>query len=602
LTDHTKILIGTKRLGDGEQLVEMLEALGHGASGVFGTAEGISAAAEQGEAELAVIDVDIIREDDALEICSRIYEECGVPLIFVADADDEELITRTRSCRPSGYVIRPLQEQQVRLAVETGLRRRAEDRRQKFEFIASAAGDPMTLINRRHVYEAANAAYRATVREDGDIVGKRVREVWGDRAYFEIIKPKLDLCFSGKELNYEAWIDFHQRGGGYFDVVYYPYRDENGHVTHAVVVSRDITKRKEAEEALLASERRLNSIIDATPDIIYRLDPEGRIDFINNAVRRYGHDPEEMLGKPILDYIHPEDRDHAARRICERRTGDRRTQYMEVRLLSKKRHQVPMEVNIAELDPEPVILVDAEGIYNSEIPVEETFLGTQGLARDITERKVAELQIKESLREKEILLQEIHHRVKNNLQIISSLMDMAAHRIEDPHSKAVFGDIQAKVQSLTLIHTKLYASEHFSRINIAAFTLDIYNQISAFESWRSIEPETSFNLEEISLPVSTAIPACLFINEALTNIFRHAFPDGKAGRIEIEISRDNGRIRLRIADNGIGVPENVNLEKPSGMGLKLMSGIAEYQLHGNLEIERNHGTEVTLTFPAEQFA
>jgi len=577
----------------------MLSLIGHGTAAVHHDAAALKRVAEQGEAELVVMDVRLIQDDEALAACAEIYENHGVPLIFLARPDDETLIARTAECKPSGYVIEPLQEQQLRLAVETGLRRRAEDRRQKFEFIASAAKDLMTLINRHHVYEAANAAYRSTVKGDNDIVGKSVWEVWGEDAYKNIIKPYLDRCLSGEQVHYEAWIDFHERGRGYFDVIYYPYRDEDGQVTHTVVVSHDITARKLAEESLKASERRLNSIIETTPDIIYRLDSDCRITFINNAVTRYGYTPEEMLGKRLMDFIHPEDRERANNRLNERRTGNRRTKYLEIRLLSKKNSDVPMEINISDLDPEPVILVDAEGLYSSDIPSAETYLGTQGLARDITERKLAEMQIQENLAEKEILLQEIHHRVKNNLQIISSLLSMAGRRITDEHSREVFGDIQSKVQSMALIHSKLYSGEHLSNMSIASFTRDIYDQIASVESWRDVKPQVTFRMEEASLPVSLAIPVCLFVNEALTNVFRHAFPGGREGSVEIEVAREGDMMRINISDDGVGIPENVDMEKPTSMGLKLMTGIADFQLRGEMRVERSQGTTISLIFPVE---
>lgn len=597
VNSQARILIGTDNPEDAARLQTMLTSIGHRVAGSCGAAAEITRLAEQGKGELAVMDVRLIQEDAGLADCAGIYENHGVPVVFLARPDDERLIARTAACKPSGYVIKPLQEQQLRLAVETGLRRRAEDRRQKFEFIASAAKDLMTLINRHHVYEAANAAYRSTVRGNQDIIGRSVWDVWGQDVYTRIIKPYLDRCFSGEEVQYEAWINFHKRGRGFFDVIYYPYRDESGQVTHAVVVSHDITARKLAEESLKASERRLNSIIETTPDIIYRLDPECRITFINNAVTRYGYTPEEMIGKKLMDFIHPEDRKRALNRLNERRTGNRRTKYLEIRLLSKKEQHVPVEINIRDLDPEPVILVDAEGLYSSETPSREHFLGTQGLARDITERKLAELQIQENLAEKEILLQEIHHRVKNNLQVISSLLSMAGRRITDAHSKEVFGDIQSKVQSMALIHSKLYSGDHFNRMHIPSFARDIFDQIASVESWHAIKPAVTFKMDDASLPVNLAIPVCLFINEALTNIFRHAFPGGREGSIEVEAVREGGMMRIRITDDGVGIGPDVNIEKPTSMGFKLMTGIADFQLRGKMEIERDQGTAVVLTFP-----
>jgi len=157
-----------------------------------------------------------------------------------------------------------------------------------------------------------------------------------------------------------------------------------------ICVVRDITDRKKMEQALKESEKRLHSIIETVPDIIYRLDPQGYITFISDGVKQYGYLPGELVGKNILDFVHPRDRKKALYRINERRTGDRNTKSLEIHLLTRDKITVPFEVISRYIEEEPILLVSAEGLYSSDKPNREHFIGTQGIARDITERKKTE--------------------------------------------------------------------------------------------------------------------------------------------------------------------------------------------------------------------
>jgi two-component system cell cycle sensor histidine kinase/response regulator CckA len=159
---------------------------------------------------------------------------------------------------------------------------------------------------------------------------------------------------------------------------------------------RDISERKKMEEALKASQRQLSSIVRSVPDIIYRLDKDSQIIFISDSIRDYGYQPDELLGKNIFELIHPEDREKAKYRVNERRTGERRTRSFEIRLQAKNRKYIPFDVHSQGLYDEPVFLLEAEGLYSTEQPQANAFLGSQGVARDITERKITESIFKES--------------------------------------------------------------------------------------------------------------------------------------------------------------------------------------------------------------
>ncbi|MCK4966451.1 PAS domain S-box protein, partial [bacterium] len=172
------------------------------------------------------------------------------------------------------------------------------------------------------------------------------------------------------------------------------------------------------EKTILHSEKYLNSIVANVPDVIYRLDKDSNITFINDAVEKYGYTAEELINKNILDFVHPEDRDKTIYRINERRTGNRSTKALEVRLLTKNRTAVPFEVKSNVVRTSKRLLISAEGIYNSKQPVTDTFIGTQGIARDISER----IKVEEEKRNLEVQLFQVQ-----KMESIGRLAGAIAH-------------------------------------------------------------------------------------------------------------------------------------------------------------------------------
>lgn len=289
-------------------------------------------------------------------------------------------------------------EMQAAVACASGMS--TDEAARKFRFIADSSRDFMTLINADYEYEAANAAYLEAVGLTvEEIVGRSVAEVWGPEVFEEAIRPFMDRALAGEHVGYETWFNFHSRGRGYYDVTYSPYLSDGGEITHVAVISHDMTQWKLARDALTLEKRKFKSIVENIPDLIYRLDSDGRITFVNRAIVNYGYTPEELVGRHILELVHPDDRARAMHRVDERRTGDRRTSSLELRLRTKAGNHVDMELRTDSLKPEPVLLFDAEGIYEGLQPVPQAFAGTQGLARDVTEARRAE----QLLRERETL-------------------------------------------------------------------------------------------------------------------------------------------------------------------------------------------------------
>ena len=229
---------------------------------------------------------------------------------------------------------------------------------------------------------------------------------------------------------------------------------------------------------------------------------------------------------------------------------------------------------------------------------EENITGVVLVFRDITERKRAEEKIKSSLKEKEVLLKEIHHRVKNNLQVISSMLHLQSGYIKDKQALEMFRESQNRVKLMVLIHEKLYQSKDLARIDFAEYIRDLVAHL--FRSY-GVDSEVialKINVEDVILGIDTAIPCGLIINELVSNSLKHAFPAGKKGEICIDLRSDNNnKFTLTVSDNGIGFPRDLDFRKTETLGLQLVITLVE-QLGGTIELYRNGGTEFKIKFTA----
>ena len=214
--------------------------------------------------------------------------------------------------------------------------------------------------------------------------------------------------------------------------------------------------------------------------------------------------------------------------------------------------------------------------------------------RDVTDRKRSE-KIKQSLKEKEILLQEIHHRVKNNIQVISSLLKLQSYHIKDEKYKQMLKESQDRIMSMGLIHEKLYQSENLANVDFNEYVTDLVHTL--FRSY-GVHPEDialKMDVDDVALGIGVAIPCGLIINELVSNSLKHAFSD-KKGEINISLSSINETIELVVGDNGTGIPENIDFRNTESLGLHLVTLLAEGQLDGEIMLERSNGTTFHITF------
>jgi two-component sensor histidine kinase len=224
-----------------------------------------------------------------------------------------------------------------------------------------------------------------------------------------------------------------------------------------------------------------------------------------------------------------------------------------------------------------------------------------GTVQDVTEPKRTEEQIKAQLREKEVLLQEIHHRVKNNLQIISSLLRLQSRKIKGKQALQAFESSCNRVKSMVLIHERLYQSKDFARVDFAEYVHGLTNHLFSLFQMKPGAVKLDINIKDIFLDLNTAIPCGLIVNELVSNSLKHAFPDGRKGKVKIVMKPLNkNEVELTASDNGIGIPDEVDFRETKSLGLHLVSILAEDQLRGKIKLDKTKGTRFEIKFKAKQ--
>jgi two-component sensor histidine kinase len=217
-----------------------------------------------------------------------------------------------------------------------------------------------------------------------------------------------------------------------------------------------------------------------------------------------------------------------------------------------------------------------------------------GVILDITERKKGDEMLKSSLREKEVLLREIHHRVKNNLQIISSLLNLQKSDCQNADTKEVLTECQNRVRSMALIHEKLYETNDLARIDFSTYIHDLTSYL--FRSYGA--PATirrKIDSGKVQLNIDTAIPCGLIVHELVSNALKYAFPNGRSGEIAIHLGGENGKYLLTVSDNGVGLPKEMNFQSVESLGMRLVNTLTN-QLDGRVELESQNGTTFRIWF------
>ena len=220
------------------------------------------------------------------------------------------------------------------------------------------------------------------------------------------------------------------------------------------------------------------------------------------------------------------------------------------------------------------------------------------LKSEIRCREAVEAKIMASLKEKEVLLSEVHHRVKNNLQIICSLLALQCDSVGDPNVLGALKDSQNRIRSMALIHEQLYQSENLARIDFSKYLTGLASALRQAYSDKSADVAMTVEVQQMFLDVGVALPCGLITNELVTNSLKHTFPDNAQGRVAIEFGRgETDGYVLTVRDDGCGLPEDFDLDTATSLGLQLVANLAQIQFRGKLRVIRDHGTVFIIEFP-----
>ncbi len=345
----------------------------------------------------------------------------------------------------------------------------------------------------------------------------------------------------------------------------------NGDVVACRCMLRDITERKKAEEEIRKSEEKFKTLFMNANDAIYIYDDiGGKIKEVNDVTSEMlGYSREELLNMSPRDFNSQEYAALLSERLKElKRKGKAIFETIYVGRIGK---QIPVEISSKIID------------YKGKKAI-------LTISRDITERKVAEESQK-----KELLLKEIHHRVKNNLQVIASLLNLQSRNFQDKDIRQAFAESQNRVRSMAIAHEKLYMSKDLENINAR----DYINNLASYllHSYRigTGKVGLEIDVDDIHLNIDKTIPLGLIINELITNSLKYAFIPGDEGAVSLSFKNDGNLLVLTISDNGKGIPENIDIFNTDSLGMQLVITLIE-QLKGKLELDRNTGSRFTITF------
>lgn len=436
--------------------------------------------------------------------------------------------------------------------------------------IIDSMSDSIIVLDAKNRVVDVNAAAQTLIGRTGDtIIGKAIDEIWPDW---------------GSQITLDDWTEgsteiglAHKSEQRTYDLQISTLTGWRGDLVSRVIVLRDITERKKAEEDV----RKFKTISDKAGYGSAIADLQGDLLYVNESfAQMHGYSAEGLTGRNMSIFHNEEQRKNMHNLDEQLKTVGRYTAE-EVWHTRKDASTFPALVN-------GTLVRDDRG--------NPLFIAVTAV--DITGRKQAEDRIKASLREKEILLREVHHRVKNNLQIISSLLSLQAERIKNEKEKELFKDSQNRIRSMALIHEKLYQSKTLADIDVKGYITDlVYGLFQSYGAPGTIA--LTVEVKDVFLSVDDAITCGLIINELVSNALKHAFPGSSKGEIKTTLRPINGDIELIVSDDGIGIPDDIDIKHNSSLGLHLVTILAEEQLNGKITSSRDKGTVMRITFHAD---
>lgn len=357
-------------------------------------------------------------------------------------------------------------------------------------------------------------------------------------------------------------------------------KDEKGDIIGAMGVSRDITAMKKSEEELRLSEERHRAIYDQAYIGIARIGKVGRFLLVNQRLcDMLGYSSDELYKKAFFELTHPDEVENSLKNWDALLSDEIKNFTSEQRYIHKNGTYVVANLTVS-------MVRDANGNPNYYVAVFE----------NITERKEQELRLQQSLKEKEVLLKEVHHRVKNNMQVISSILNLQSSYIKDEEAVEMLRESQDRIKSMSFIHESLYQSKDLSHVNFTEYVRNLVNNLFRTYGINISGLSLNYDLDEVPLNIDTAIPCGLVINELISNALKYAFKGRDKGSLTVVLKKlEDNMLKLVIADDGVGFPSHIDYRDTDSLGLQLVVTLVG-QIKGKIDLDNTKGSKFTIVF------
>jgi two-component sensor histidine kinase/CheY-like chemotaxis protein len=549
-----KIVIVEDELSVAEVVRDCLDSMGYEVAAMVESGGDALMKVRESQPDLILMDIVLEKNnEDGIEIAERIKKELQIPVVFLTGYTDEVYIERAKRAEPMGYLVKPFNRNELKAVVELALAH-AETERER------------NLIHQQ-------VARRLEFEK---VISTISQQFVGTISIDEGIGKSMGLLARLRKAEYAYLCIFNQDGRGYrciydwesgraengapaepgkrelFLIPQWLNKLKRGETIHVKTVS-NVSEEERSDEKLLIN-RELHSFliipVKASSEVV------GFIGFESRERLTDWTEDDVMLVRVATEII---------MQVYERKK-------QEEELNSYRNH-----------------LEDMVSRRMREISAIN-----ERLEREIVERTLTEEKLKTSLREKEVLLREIHHRVKNNLQVVSSLLNLQARTLDDPTITELINESRNRVRIMALVHESLYESEELDRVDYGEYLRRLVNYL--FRSYSREDVTYELDASRVHLDISMAVPCGLIVNELVSNCLKHAFPEGRGGKVNISIeSGDNGTVTLKVRDTGIGLPDDHDIDNPASLGLQLVNDLV-LQIGASMNVSVQNGTLYTLTF------
>ena len=336
--------------------------------------------------------------------------------------------------------------------------------------------------------------------------------------------------------------------------------------------------RQAAEEALRKSDQSYRTLVENAAEAII-VAQDGRLKFANAAGEALlGYAREEIASRRFDEFVHLDDRSMVLDRYRSRMQGLEAPSSYSFRIVNRSGDTRWVQIS--------AVMIEWEGR-----PATLNFLS------DITERQRVDEQLRAALREKETLLRELYHRTRNNMQVISSMLELQAAGVDDPVVQRIVQETRNRIRAMALVHEKLYRSQSLSTIRLDEYIVELVGLLQSTYQVTSNRIALAFDVEPVSTSIDVAMPCSLMVNELVSNALTHAFPGKRAGEIRVSLHREgSGSLVLEVSDDGVGQPAGFNWRETETLGLQTVVAIGEHQLQGSVTFEAGRGVTCRVCF------